>query len=113
MVCMSSSSSVASNDSDADVGLLSALLDPSLFSSAPHTAESSDFSFYSTVDSPAGLAQNGSPKAVPAIGLGGSVLVRNSSIGRHAQPSGRVWAAIAPPSVSRMDRRSGVSSSTG
>ena len=56
--CMSSSSSVASDDSDGDTGLLSALLGPPSFGSASGTSESSELSFYSAVDSPAELAQN-------------------------------------------------------
>ena len=37
--CMSSSSSVASDDSDGDAGLLSVLLGPPSFGSAPRTSE--------------------------------------------------------------------------
>ena len=62
---MSSSSSVSSDDSDWDAGLLSALLGPPSFGSAQRTCESSDLSFYSAVDSSAGLTQTGSPKPVP------------------------------------------------
>ena len=82
---MSSSSSVASDDSDGDAGLLSALLGPQSFGSAQHTAESSDFSYYRAVDSSAGLTQTGSPNtcSVSAIGSGGPVLVGNSTIGRR------------------------------
>ena len=63
--CLCASSSVASDDSDGDAGLLLALLSPPSFSLAQRTSESSDFSFYSAVDSSAGLAQTSSPKHVP------------------------------------------------
>ena len=43
--CLSSSSSVASDDYDGDAGLLSALLGPPSFGSAQHTFESSDLSY--------------------------------------------------------------------
>ena len=49
--CMCSSSSVASDNSDGDTGLLSALLGPPSFGLAHHTSESSDLSYYSAIDS--------------------------------------------------------------
>ena len=49
--CMSSSFLAASDDSDGDAGLLSALLGPPSFGLAQHTSESSEFYFCSAVDS--------------------------------------------------------------
>ena len=55
----SSSSSVASDDSDGDAGLLASLLGPSSIGSVSRASMSSDFSFYRAVDSPPGLPQAG------------------------------------------------------
>ena len=63
--CLSSSSTVASDDSDGDAGLLSALLGPPSFGLAQHISESSDLSYYSVINSSARLTQIGSPRPVP------------------------------------------------
>ena len=63
--CLSSSSSVASDESDGDAGLLSVLLGPPTFGPAQHTSESSDLSYYSAIDSSAWPTQIGSPRPVP------------------------------------------------
>ena len=47
--CQSSSSSVASDDLDSDVGLLMSLLSPPSVGSMTRASMSSDFSFYSAV----------------------------------------------------------------
>ena len=69
----SASSSVASDDSDVDAGLLSALLGLPSFGLAQRTSESSDFSYYSVVDSLAGLTQTCSalPISFPPSGVAG------------------------------------------
>ena len=60
---LSSSSSVVSDDSDGV--LLTSLLGLSSCDSIPRASVSSDFSFYSAVDSPTGLPQAGSGTPVP------------------------------------------------
>ena len=64
MGCVSSSSSVASDDSYGDAGLLASLLGCSI-GSVSRTSVSSEFSFYSAVDSPTGLPQAGPQHLVP------------------------------------------------
>ena len=101
--------------------------------SAPRTSELSEFSFYSVVDSQAGLAQNKSPKPVPRWRLAreGPFLseIPTSSVTRfgqgcafrsttyrssdHAQPSGKYGLPLHHPLVYGMDQRSGVGSFTG
>ena len=63
--CQSSSSSEASDDLDGDVGLLTSLLSPLSVGSMTRASMSSDFSFYSAVDSPTGLTRAESVTPVP------------------------------------------------
>ena len=62
---LSSSSSVASDDSDGDVGFLTSLPGLSSFGSMQRASVSSDFSFCSAVDRPTRLPQAGSGTPVP------------------------------------------------
>ena len=60
---------MASDNLDGDVGLLTSLLVLSSFGSMARASVSSDFSFYSAVDSPTGLLQAGSGIPVPQWSL--------------------------------------------
>ena len=63
--CISSSSSVLSDESDGDAGLLSALQGPPSFRLAQHKAGSPELSSSSAMDVPANRIQIGSPSPVP------------------------------------------------
>ena len=110
MECMSSSSSVASDDSDGDEGLLSALLGPPSFGSAKRTGSprpvprwrlAREGPFLSEIP-PSGIA-----------GFGHGCAFRNTTYRPSDYALWEVWTAIAPPLVSGMDRRPGVGSSAG
>ena len=73
---MSLSSSVTSDESDGDVGLLSALLVPPICGLPQHTLKLSDLSYYSAVDSSAGPTQIGSPVLHWRFGSGGNFIIK-------------------------------------
>ena len=79
----SSSSSVVSDDLDGDVGLLMSLLSPPSVGSMTRASVSSDFSFYSAVDSPTGLpqAESVTPVLWWRLGPGRPISVRTASLG--------------------------------
>ena len=126
-ICMSSPSSVVSDGSDGDVGLLSALLGPHSFRLSQHKAGSSDFSSSGAMDVPANRIQIGSPESCStlAFGSGGPVLIGDFAFGCGrfrgmdvpivglCTTFSQIWTAFAPPPVLGVDRRSGVCSSAG